>query len=95
MEATDLGTLLVGWGLVLASLATVVTSLLLAPGVLGALGILSYRSLGSLMAGLTIGTLSPTETELSCVLASPPVLEAGLGVRLGAVSRTMILTLAR
>ena len=84
-----MGTLLVSWGLVLASLDTVVTSLLEAPGVLGALGILSYRSLGSLMAGLTI------ETALSCVLASPPVLEAGLGVRLGAVSRTMILTLAR
>ena len=41
MEATDLGTRLAGWGLVLASLATLVGSLLLAPGVLGALGILS------------------------------------------------------
>ena len=41
MEATDLGTLLVGWGLVLASLDTLTASLLLAPGVLGALGILS------------------------------------------------------
>ncbi len=50
-----MGTLLVGWGLVLASS---VSCLLVAPGVLGALGILSYRSRGSLMAGLTIGTLS-------------------------------------
>ena len=60
MEATDLGTLLVGWGLVLARLETPgpVSCLLVAPGVLGALGILSYRSRGSLMAGLTIGTLS-------------------------------------
>ena len=42
MEATDLGTLLAGWGLVQASLDTLgPVSLLLAPGVLGALGILS------------------------------------------------------
>ena len=48
------------------------------------------------MAGLTIGTLSPgpgLAPGLSAVLTSPPVLEAGLAVTLGSVSRTMTLTL--
>lgn len=77
-----MGTLLAGWGLVLASLETLGPSLLLAPGVLGALGILSYSERGSLMAGLTIGTLSP----------GPGL---GPGLTLGSVSRTMTLTLDR
>ena len=50
------------------------------------------------MAGLTIGTLSPgpgLAPGLSAVLTSPPVLEAGLAVTLGSVSRTMTLTLWR
>ena len=100
IEATDLGTFLVTgaiWRLVEASLEAV-CSRLEAPGVLGALGIFSYRSRGSRMAGLTIGTRPAEpglESSLSVVLTSPPVREAGLAATPGSESRTMTLTLDR
>lgn len=58
-----MGTFLV-LGLVAASLDTPCSARLVAVGVVGALGIFSYRSRGSRMAGLTIGTFAVREAAL-------------------------------
>ena len=58
-----MGTFLVQ-GLVAASLDTPCSARLVAVGVVGALGIFSYRSRGSRMAGLTIGTFAVREAAL-------------------------------